>query len=355
MARTLKKRYTRYEKTKMKRILSKKFDKEYKRKRNEQQRRRRQEQKVPLLPPSTTSPAISLKTVLRRKEGQKRRRQHLSELNNEIKDLRQSVRQLTIENRKLKRSRNVTPPRSSATTVLLTNISPSAKKRAVSRLKARREDLDRGSALDLRKTFGINLSNQNLPKKTVPSLLETQIEQFMNRDDISKPCPDKKKHINNQQIRFRLNHLTVLHQQFELETKIDIDYQTFRRHVPEYIQKPDHDSWGTCLCVSCLNPQMKFEKLLSFKQRNLNVKSELEGLPCDISDIVKDLDETEEFKKKLMKLDQEHLNVTFCEWQKVKKLGCTAPVSTKVTVTKTIQEFLKKFIAEVDVSFHSLN
>ena len=32
---------------------------------------------------------------------------------------------------------------------------------------------------------------------------------------------------NKQQIRYRLDQLTVLHQQFGIETKIDVDYRAF--------------------------------------------------------------------------------------------------------------------------------
>ncbi|CAF3885140.1 unnamed protein product, partial [Didymodactylos carnosus] len=50
-------------------------------------------------------------------------------------------------------------------------------------------------------------------------------------------------------------------QRFEAETGIDIDYTTFTQHVPDYIMEPNHDSWGTCLCITCLNPELKTDKL----------------------------------------------------------------------------------------------
>ncbi|CAF1605264.1 unnamed protein product [Didymodactylos carnosus] len=143
--------------------------------------------------------------------------------------------------------------------------------------------------------------------------------------------------------------LTVLHQQFELETNIDIDYDTFCRHVPEHIVKPSHDGWGTCLCISCLNPQMKYEKLYHLKQKNQVVRTHLDGYPCDLSEIVKDEQKTNEFKENLMKLDKENFNVIYCEWQKKKLPNCVALVSTKVTETQTIHNFLKKFIAEIGI------
>ena len=61
-------------------------------------------------------------------------------------------------------------------------------------------------------------------------------------------------------------------------------------------------------------------------------------------------EEVEELKKELMKLHAEKFNVTYSEWEKKKLPNYAAPISTKITVTHTIQEFLKKFIPEVDVS-----
>ena len=74
-------------------------------------------------------------------------------------------------------------------------------------------------------------------------------------------CPDTKKQKHQQEIRYRLNHLTILRQRFEMETNIDVDYHTFVHHVPSFIVKPKVDDWGTCLCLICVNPHMKFDKL----------------------------------------------------------------------------------------------
>ena len=159
------------------------------------------------------------------------------------------MRRLSNENKKLKRSRSASPPRPSSTTHFLSNISPSAKRRATDRLKEKKDLLPRGSQRNLRTTFGINLSNHSQPKYTLSSSLRTAIKTFLCQDHISKLCPDKKKNIDTHQIRYRLNHLSTLHQIFEYETQIDIEYVTFTRCVPSYIKKPSVESWGTCLCV----------------------------------------------------------------------------------------------------------
>ncbi|CAF4239123.1 unnamed protein product, partial [Rotaria magnacalcarata] len=85
------------------------------------------------------------------------------------------------------------------------------------RPKDKIENLPRGTSAQIRSKFGINLSKQILPKTNFQSLIQTEIETFLCRDDITKLCPDKQKQIDGNQIRYRLNHLNILHQQFELE------------------------------------------------------------------------------------------------------------------------------------------
>ncbi|CAF3986560.1 unnamed protein product [Rotaria sordida] len=287
---------------KVKRVLSKIFDKEFKRKKNQsqakwRQKKKQEQQQLRVIPPPPS--AITNKTMLRKKEGQQRRHINTSKLKNENESLRRTVRQLTLENEKLKAQCPQTPPRLSPAKLLLKNVSPSATIRAVMRLKDQKDNLSRGSNSQFRKQLGINLSVQNQSKNIGPSKLESDIEQFFCQDNVSKLCPDKKKVINGGQVRHRLNHLYTLHQWFENETKIDIDYSTFTRHIPPYIQKPSHESWGTCLCVTCLNPQMKYEKLKQMGHKNSTVKSIMNGTPVDLSEIIKNDDEIGQFKNNL--------------------------------------------------------
>ncbi|CAF3423393.1 unnamed protein product [Rotaria socialis] len=228
---------------------------------------------------------------------------------------------------------------------------PNAKQRTVLRLKDKIENLPRGTSAQIRSKFGINLSKQILPKKTSQSSIQTEIETFLCRDDITKLCPDKHKQIDGNQIRYRLNHLNILHQQFELESTIDIDYVTFTRYIPSYIKKPNNDSWGTCLCMPCLNPQLKYEKLHQLKRKHACIKVIVDFTPIDLYDLAKDEIKINEFKDNFTKLDKEdeEILVTFCEWQKIKAPNCTAPVSTKVSISISMKEFIKKFIIEVDV------
>ncbi|CAF0895116.1 unnamed protein product [Rotaria sordida] len=193
----------------------------------------------------------STKKDLRKKEGQRRRRRtNINKLKNEnmklrkrIFDLEQEVKQFNLSLPIINEPLSPETSTPSPTKVLISSLNPTAKKRATLRMINEKKNLPRGTISAVRRKFGINLSNQYTPPSSTPSQLEEKIRDFMCRDDISKLCPDRKKTINHQQIRYRLNHLTVLYQQFEIETKIDVDYHTFLRYVPSIVVKPKVDVW----------------------------------------------------------------------------------------------------------------
>ncbi|CAF3451066.1 unnamed protein product [Rotaria socialis] len=244
---------------------------------------------------------------------------------NGIKLKRIQLRTLTKELEKLHASQPLTLARDSPSKVVFDNVSSNAKQRTVLRLKDKIKSLPRGTSTQIRKKFGINLSKKILPKTTSRSSIQTEIETFLCRDDITKLCPDKRKKID------------------------DIDYVTFTRCVPSYIQKSNNDSWGTCLCMTCLNPQLKYEKLHQLKRKYACIKVIVDSTPIDLYDLAKDEMKINEFKDNLAELDTEDILVTFCEWQKLKAVNFTAPVSTKVSMSISMKEFIKKFIIEVDV------
>ncbi|CAF4308849.1 unnamed protein product, partial [Rotaria magnacalcarata] len=171
---------------------------------------------------------------------------------------------------------------------------------------------------------------QYKPSSSTPSQLEETIREFMCRDDVSKLCPDKNKHINHHHIRYRLNHLTVLHQQFELETKIDIDYHTFRHYVPSFIIKPKVDDWGACLCINCLNPQLKFDKLHQLKSAKPILKQLLKSMSVDLNEVLNHQESTKQLKDALI-------------------------ISKKVSSVASMEDFIKQFSVEFDNLEHHLH
>ena len=76
----------------------------------------------------------------------------------------------------------------------------------------------------------------------------------MRDDEISMKCPDKKK-------ENRLDYLHVLHEKFLSEYQVECSYSHFCKLVPNDIVGPKPQDWGSCLCQTCLNPQLKMEAL----------------------------------------------------------------------------------------------
>ena len=88
------------------------------------------------------------------------------------------------------------------------------------------------------------------------------VKDFMLQDDNSMKSPDKVKI----DIRYRLDFVCILHEKFLAETDLDISLSHFSRLIPKNIIKPEPTDWGTSLCMTCLNPQLKLEGLKrSFK------------------------------------------------------------------------------------------
>ena len=78
-------------------------------------------------------------------------------------------------------------------------------------------------------------------------------------DDNSFSCPDKDK----EGVCYRRDTLEVLHEKFMWEEMVECHYSTFTHNIPQNIRKPKPEDWGTSLCKTCLNPELKMEALLS--------------------------------------------------------------------------------------------
>merc|ERR1712030_305012 len=60
-------------------------------------------------------------------------------------------------------------------------------------------------------------------------------------------------------------------------------YPQFYRCIPENIKKPKPEDWGTCLCKTCLNPELKIECI----KQLLSVSLELQEINIqNVDDIV---------------------------------------------------------------------
>ncbi|CAF1442571.1 unnamed protein product [Rotaria sp. Silwood1] len=346
------------------RAISKSFDLHFKAKQNARQRKCRQRKKEAQKNVAIVPISSSTKIDSRKVEGAKRRRANARKSKNEAEKLLKQVQQLQKENRAIKRllsqqrSAEVndvnTTTATSPTHLFINNISPSSKKRATKRLLSEKENLPRGSVSKLRK-LGVNLSNNYDPPSSTPSILQKEIEDFLCQDDISKQAPDKKKQLHGKQIRYLLHHLSTVHQRFVTETGNSCHYSTFTRYVPDFVIKPNANDWGTCLCVTCLNPQMKFEKLQNLKSRYSIIKSVLIDGLTDITELVTDEIKTKDFKSNLAILKDEQFTITYSEWIKKKNDESNILVSTKTTITSFIADFVNKFTNEIENLTHHID
>jgi hypothetical protein len=201
------------------------------------------------------------------------------------------------------------------------------------------------------------LSNQNKPitsTTVVSTELANTIEKFLNDDEITRLTPDKKRIVDGKQVRFLLNHLINIHQKFILETHYECSYSTFTRHIPSYIISPKPHEWGSCLCIVCLNPQIKFERIIQLKNKHpvLNRLSSL--MTNDLMSVTNDQEKIKEIMRELNLLKTETFIITYVEWIKKKSEKSSGFISTKTTATDTMELFCLKFSKEIFVSIFQL-
>ena len=161
----------------------------------------------------------------------------------------------------------------------------------------------------IRKELRINLSINVRENKNSPTVLQKSIEDFFLRDDVTRVCPETKKVKKTQNdpdeempLRHRLSSLPSLHKKFVAESSHDCSYSYFSRHCPCYVEKPSPNDWGTCLCRTCLNPEIKLEALAKILN-DTPFKWDDTSDYNDIKDLIKRIDQ--------LKCDK---LITFSEW-----------------------------------------
>jgi len=209
-----------------------------------------------------------------------------------------------------------------------------------------------GFSKKIRTELGINIHKTENLKSTDKSALCKEVEKFFQRPDITKICPDKKKIVTDPsdksskvQVQYRMGTLKTLHHKFEAENKEPCSLSSFKRYVPFNVQKPKPNDWGTCLCSTCLNPSLKFQRLI-----DLNL------IPhCDLEER---FDSDEEYAElieslKSAKTEQKRETITFQKWEKVDnpiltKSGKKAnPVTKKVSIVLSYAEFFDQLLSEL--------
>ena len=246
-----------------------------------------------------------------------------------------------------------TPPKPSVARAIWETLSPNAKRKSTLQLKLNKPV----SAYAVRKEIGINVSREISPRDSKKTELCEEVEKFFQQEDVTRLCPDKKKVVKDpinpdiqQQIRYRACSLKVLHAQFQAERSTDCSFPSFKRYVPYFVKRPSSPSeWGTCMCESCLNPELKYERLVQMKilsSDDFEILTSEERIGSFIED-VKKLKENKQYLKDKIK------HVNFTEWRKVdnpyisksgKKLN---KITRNVADTLPLMSFLDVFIKEL--------
>ena len=86
---------------------------------------------------------------------------------------------------------------------------------------------------------------------------------FFDRTDIVKTCPDMKKMVADPSekgkcvpTQYHLGTIRMLHWRFEAETRAVWSLEWFRQNIPFNTVCPKPNNWGTCLCATCINPEI---------------------------------------------------------------------------------------------------
>ena len=135
-------------------------------------------------------------------------------------------------------------------TKLLESVSPRSKKRAVQRLK-----LSTISPTISPAKRDLHLDRVNVKPLGRTSSTKEKIEAFLVNNENTVIVPDIKK--AKKDLRYRLMSIKDLHLKFITDNEVECSYQHFARQVPDNIIKPKPEDWGTCLCMVCLNHELK--------------------------------------------------------------------------------------------------
>ena len=138
--------------------------------------------------------------------------------------------------------------------------------------------------------------------------------------------------------RFTLGTLKTLYSQFVTENIGKCSFSALNKHVPFDVMKHKTNDWETCLCAYCLNPELKVEALNDLKilppiSVEENITNE-EGLQI-ITSQLDSLSTTESSKS------TEGSQIVFQEWCKIESQSQGLKISSKVTCSEKIPEFLK--------------
>ena len=140
----------------------------------------------------------------------------------------------------------------------------------------------------------------------------------------------------------------MLFSKFCSESTSNISRATFGQHAPFYITSPSTTDWGTCLCSTCLNSQIKIEKLC---------RGDKALLLAPLDEIFEQDEDFSQLLETLKKYQFKDItSIQFYEWTKVpnplsKK---REKISRKLLQLVSTKQFINKLISELKILKHHL-
>ncbi|XP_068214164.1 uncharacterized protein [Palaemon carinicauda] len=187
-----------------------------------------------------------------------------------------------------------------------------------------------------------------------PSDIPKLVKDFMCRDDVSKISTTSPYATSNStsSVRYRMHYLPILHKQFEAENGNVCSYASFCSNVPECVIKPNGWQWKFCPCLPCINPELKFEKMIS------EGILKMEGI--ELGDILYDDAKENVLMVQLRDLRDSRQFFTYDSWERnssgtinAKRRTASEPITT--VVTKFLEELsmLKSHIQRSFYQYHA--
>ena len=257
------------------------------------------------------------------------------------------IRRYSLENRRLKRKlEKVLPVEESSeeseevevidnefdvSAEVLRNLVTCAEKACTSADK-----LDNSLSLPIRKK--LRLDRVVTVKRGRKPDLKMKVEEFVNSDLNSVVVHDEKN--VKKGLRYRLSSLKVLYEKFLADSTVDCSYSQFTRLIPTNVVKPKAEDWGTCMCMPCMNPEHKLERL----------KKVMADIQLTISNFMSKT--KEDLKEVFAKIKKSEEEFQYLEWIKAKDIGTNitksaAYHSKKIACVSKPKEFATKLCNEL--------
>ena len=200
-----------------------------------------------------------------KKQDQENQEVHMEDQEAQIEDQEAQMEDVNTED-----SSDEVSEQPSAGQILYGLLTPKTKKKVCAKVNAMDEEEITPIRKVIRKEVKVRIERR-IDEIEKESELQKKVADFMLQEPNSVDVPDKKKC----GIRYRMSNLHVLHEKFISESSETVEscsYSWFCKLVPSNIIKPKPQDWGTCLCMTCLNPELKIEalkKTASFKNHQL--------------------------------------------------------------------------------------